>query len=736
MMAEGFLNPYTFVPAFPRDGLPEPLRDGPPPSRARLHPERWSGRIEVALTTETPLLLLDPARAHPPSSGEEEHNVYPVRLRDGRPYLASTAVKGMLRSAFETVTNSRFGVFHGHEELLGFRRDAGFALKLQPVRVAGEGALEEYKTALLQMYDDEGNLLPGPQPRHMEKLQAVIKRKGKNSAKVERIKLEGDNRRLRTDQGERRVDGIAYVTGRTVEGKRFERLFYSETERPKRLKLGRAWKDIISDWDRLIVNYKRASKNGDLRERSAAEGHAAERGERIADGLGQPAWNPHIHDDAYQKLKVGTLCYAFMRGGRVERLYPVLIPRDVYPISPTNLLDESLAPVGSYEDMSPADRLFGWVDQSGKNVRTAYRGRLRIGPVTCLDTAEKAVLEFPLDGLPLAILSAPKPQQGRFYVAESNTRPDQPIQDGTTKADIYRHGRGLRGRKVYWHHAGLDAERHWKPNEGTDPTQVVVGGRYREYLRPRTLIDDSKPLTPDRRLFATAYPEQRDSQNRSISGWVLPGTTFRFTVEVRDVDKYELGALAWLLTLPAGHFHRLGFGRPLGFGSVRLDIEEAELHDGTDYMAYYQSLSEVLPESDWRAVLDAAREAFNSLVEASPALKTVREAILAASRGVPTLPVHYPRLRHEKLDARVSTPPDPQGLQYKWFTANEKIEKGVMMDGRGRSLPRPVGSEPPLEIYLDENGNASASRDTGGRSRSRNGKIGHQERRANRKNRE
>ncbi|MDX3099974.1 TIGR03986 family type III CRISPR-associated RAMP protein [Nonomuraea angiospora] len=712
MKAEGFLNPYTFVPAFPREGLPKQLQDSPPPSRDRLHPERWSGRIEVALTTETPLLLPDPARSQPPSSGEEGHEVYPVRLRDGRPHLGSTAVKGMLRSAFEAVTNSRFGVFSGHDAPLGFRRDAGYALKLVPVYVAGKGVLYRFETALLEMYDDQGNQLLARPPGHMQRLRAIIKRGDQNRMKVVDFVPDSAARVLQPGPGEHLVNGIAYVTGPTVEKKRFERFFYKGPEKPEQLKPARPWEEIAADWDILMSNYKSAHSTAELHERSTAEGRIAKPGERIGDGPGQLAWSPHIHDADHQKLGVGTLCYARLNEDReVERLYPVLIPRDVYSVSPADLLGPSLAPAPTYADMSPADRLFGWVAPNGRSVRpAAYRGRLRVSPVVCTDDSDKAIQTFPADGLPLAILSAPKPQQGRFYVAESAARPDQPIKDGTRKADIYRPGRGLRGRKVYWHHAGLDAEQHWKlPSADADAAQLRAGERYREYVRSRTPVDDSAPLTPDKRRFATTHPEQRDSQNRSISGWVRPGTTFRFTVEVRDVDECELGALAWLLALPAGHFHRLGFGRPLGFGSVRLNIEHAELHKGSDYRAHYRSLSGILPDRDWHAIVNTAIETFNTLVGASPALKTVREAMLAVSRGVPTLPVHYPRVRRIDLHHTAPTPPDPRGLQYKWFTANEQLQGETSARGRGRSLPRPAGTEPPLEIYSDEDKSTSPS---------------------------
>lgn len=44
-----------------------------------------------------------------------------------------------------------------------------------------------------------------------------------------------------------------------------------------------------------------------------------------------------------------------------------------------------------------------------------------------------------------------------------------------------------------------------------------------------------------------------------------------------NLSAVELGALAWLLSLPKEHFFRFGGGKPLGFGSVRLDLESHEI---------------------------------------------------------------------------------------------------------------------------------------------------------------
>ena len=49
--------------------------------------------------------------------------------------IHGTALKGALRSAYEMITASRFGVFHGHDTRLAYRRPATSSLGLLPARV-------------------------------------------------------------------------------------------------------------------------------------------------------------------------------------------------------------------------------------------------------------------------------------------------------------------------------------------------------------------------------------------------------------------------------------------------------------------------------------------------------------------------------------------------------------------------------------------------------------------------
>ena len=108
-----FLNPYTFVRATTRSTEGE-LGDREPPGHDRLIADRYTGKLTVRMEVVTPLLVLDDALA---TTDNEGPTTYGIRKdSQGKPLIPPSAVKGMLRSAYEAITNSRFGVFQGHEK--------------------------------------------------------------------------------------------------------------------------------------------------------------------------------------------------------------------------------------------------------------------------------------------------------------------------------------------------------------------------------------------------------------------------------------------------------------------------------------------------------------------------------------------------------------------------------------------------------------------------------------------
>lgn len=602
-MDDGFHNPYNFVPALPRArAAGTALGDRPPRAHGRYHADLWTGRIEVTMSTVTPLLLLDHAERR---GGDREHRTYPVRVLEGnRPYVASTAVKGMLRTAYEMVTNSRFGVFDG-DRRLGYRRETDTARGLRAVRIQN-GLIHFLERARLPLYGrvrQRGQYLDTKRlPLHGESASAVVRR-----GTVLEI-AQNDASRLR---GSPVVKGWTHVTGQNIKGKLYERFFYEPPGGGGRVEsldehphLERNWRELMQD---------AVEANGSRPERPEPD---------------RPEWSLHLRPEegrAIREFRPPLLAYAELRGTEIVALYPVLVARGLFDKRPRDFLDETLRPASTLEELSPADRVFGWVaDGEGG----AHRGQLRVGPVEPGQGSEPRRIS---GGLTLAALSGPKPTQGRFYLGDTNAASGSvPQPGGRSKVEAgyaATEARTLRGRKVY-------------------------------------------PHQRDGRDYASAEPTD---QNATVEGWVPPGARFSFTIDVTNLDDVELGALVWLLTRD-GLCFKLGAGKPLGFGSVRLEMASAELALGRDLAARYRAFgAEVAPQTPDTAALSKAFEAALT-VAYGPDLPFIA-SFLAAGRGVEG-PVHYPRLAPKA---------EPDGKGFEWFTRNES--------GRRLSLPNLTDGE-------------------------------------------
>lgn len=680
VQGDRFHNPYNFVPALPRKQVTGELGDHAPVGHSRYLPKYWSGRIAVKLTTITPLLIPDAAEM----TESNDHKTYPVRLCvDNKPYLPPTSIKGMLRSAYEAVTNSRLSVFEGHDTRLAYRMPATEGTTAKPARVERRGnnlylrILEESScvggAAKLPRYEKQGRApdkgerrtaLKYPKtnnlPQHGDRVRVKL-----NKGKVTHIEKWTSEDSLSSDW----KLGWVCVTGANIGGKQNERVFIQHDCDPA----VRVTPAITELWENLIADYQKIHKKELKQRESRGQAPTA----YLSNKPGQTAWSRHVYDSNQCKLDEGILCYVELEpdcdltrpqllSGDVTALQPVTISRRLYDQKPSDLLSEKLHPATDISELSPADRIFGWVNQKHRHSEqktsnaNSYKGQLRVHSVQCQTSAQEAVMLFNGLGLPLAILGEPKPAQTRFYTAEN--KKGMPIQLEAEKEHGYKSlERGLRGRKVYPHHATLP-NGYWD-NPTEDRTGMEVDGRYQEYRRP----DGERA---------------RDSQNKSIQGWVNPQTEFTFDIDVVNLSNVELGALLWLLRQPEDAYHRLGGGKPLGFGSVRLEIdwenENSDLRSGENWRQFYGQLTQVdkptiNPDEFIAEYRNAIESDYNSSFDKVPFIT----AFYRCSKGFEDgLPIHYPRLRQQI---------DPEGKNYEWFTNNEA--------GDRLSLPSLVDTE-------------------------------------------
>lgn len=718
-----FHNPYNFIPALPRQGrvTGTELGDRYPVGHHAYLPEYWSGTITVRLTTITPLLIPDAGRLE--LGDNPEHKIFPLRVLDGKPYLSPTSIKGMLRSNYEAITNSRLSVFTGHEDRLAYRIPTDNSKRIYPAVVIqqnnGKKALK-----ILEAPDVLGDV--GRLPRYKKNPSSTEQDKGESSMgltyhRTRDIPQSGDPvwvrlnpdehyarelpRSIRDNLGEQILNNVVtqihyredgsdspegedwrkgwvYISGANINGKIYERIFLEpqDNQRSPEITIGETLEKL---WKELILNYQKTHEKAI--EKRRREGKSPE--DYLGRDPGQTAYSKHIYTPEAQDLSVGTFCYvelnqkpnsSSLNTSNIIALSPVTISRRLYNFPPDNFLDQSLKPAQSMAELSPADRVFGWVQQRQQHSdesQGSYKGQFRIHKVQCETLAEEAIQAFDAP-LPLAILGAPKPEQARFYLAKDQQ--GTPLVDGTMKEQGYKEtAQSLRGRKVYPHHGGLPEgywERPWQ-----DRTQEADNGYYQEYRRPKKKNSQGQK------------EEQRDSQNRSVLAWVKPGTEFSLQVDVINLSDVELGALLYLLQLPSENYHRLGGGKPLGFGSVQLGIVATSLRRGIDWQAFYQAL---LPLPDQEIDLATLISTFKTAVESAYGGKFEKlsfiQAFMQAAKGFNN-PIHYPR---------VTKQPDPEGEAFKWFVQNEQ---GIAADKR-KNLPKQDGKRLALPSLISGDG--------------------------------
>lgn len=721
-----FHNPYNFVPVPPRITTGE-LGDREPAGHDRYYADKYSGKLSVKMTVETPLLLPDTARmtyTDDDEKGITEHKSYPVRVdASGEPHINPTAVKGMLRSAYEAITNSRLSVFKDHDERLAYR---GEATTRSAARIElYKGSLHIRKFVVLpavlvryrkhwsgerdKLAEDDASRTPvqpgramsfagtNVLPKHGQAVWVRVSNRvahaGYRAGHIIGTKVNEIRVRNGGTAPAGFIKGWACVTGANAKDKVYERVFV-ESAGDRHIPLTDDHKRM---WKELITNYQITHKEEIKKRRTRGQ----EPTDYLGDDPGKTAFSVQIHDHHYARLEDGTLCYLIEEGHVIKAIVPVIISRQLHEVPPDSLLSDSLKPVSLIEDvrnargeisysseMSPGERLFGCIrqkrkDKNGKDKNfsgtvAAYRGQVRIGTITCRGIKEESqdgtdahkadVIQLfggeqnPDSWLPLNILGQPKPQQGRFYVAKNQQCDAQDPGQTNVKAG-YSAAKSLRGRKVYPHHNLSDqiSTEYWK-NSLSAELKSELTTYYREFRRPQRFNRETKKME-----------DQRDSQNRSVSGWVKPQTEFAFDIHFINLSLVELGALIWLLTLQDG-YHRFGGGKPFGFGSVKLELDsdKGEILKGSELRKKYLAVDlENVPDVPQPTKPSDCLSAFDAAINNYPNGRLMIESFLAAARGF-VKPVHYPR---------TSVAPNPEGESFKWFVENNRN------DGLKTTLP-------------------------------------------------
>jgi len=631
-----------------------------------------SGRLKCKITTQTPLFISDSHAVEVKTVGEKgkekEHPSYRFfrcENDEGKDEIAlpASSLRGMLRATYEAATNSCFSVFTG-DKRLSYHLPPEDALKLIPARVIQKGD-QLYLDILNGMTTvNIGEKPDGPQyaawimqytplrpsrtkdraPRspysvrrfvslsrlgHEDPCEAVIelvKHPLRNFEFWNVVQIAPSGSHLKPSRPDQKIiHGYLCITNQNIQNKHDERIFFSAGS-PVRIPLPdtvrQRYRELIKDYqdrhaDEVQKRLKRRDKNPSVPPPDEPEGDEA-------------AFSRFILDPAETDLHDGSLVYVMLepagRTARVAFIVPVSVPRVVYEQTIADRLapdakDDDLHKCRSYDALCPACRAFGWVygsdDRSmpilASDELAAYAGRINV----TYGKAKNITGKFDAT---LAILSSPKPTTTRFYLRPLNGADPQDGRDDLQVNYNVEARQQLRGRKFY-RHQGKQC-------------------RNQEYSSPNGKETD---------------------QNRTLKDIVEAGSTFEFEITFENLTEVELGALLWTLELEGWH-HRLGFAKPLGFGSLTIAVQEFELLDPkARYEDFMPGWKPVLSEKFWYveqfkvAMKNRYGRDFNEL-------DNIRdlEALLAES---PDLPVHYPRS---------SRKPQPDGKNYEWFMGNKR----------------------------------------------------------------
>ena len=290
----------------------------------------WTGHIPIKITTVTPLVLLKDDGRERDTTNHQTYDVHDC--------IPESSLRGMLRSAYEVVTNSRYSCFgNEHKERLAYRMDTREAPKLIPAIIKKgnqQGKLvvhlytgtstptpkgpkrngdDQEKAMYAAMLDQDLEYVHGDIPKTGDRVWAQITLYQHNRpfylywAADKVWSTQQQPNRPNTPPGARIVEGYVFRTNENIKGKHDERIFfYDKPNMPQIEKV--IDDDRIKDWKKLIKNYRDAHPDDDIFNRKDINNNPQEPWDTFTKDRDRDnrkiieyAWSPHLYQDSNHK---------------------------------------------------------------------------------------------------------------------------------------------------------------------------------------------------------------------------------------------------------------------------------------------------------------------------------------------------------------------------------------------------------------------------------------------------
>ncbi|MDR0838920.1 MAG: TIGR03986 family CRISPR-associated RAMP protein [Oscillospiraceae bacterium] len=525
-----FVNPYNFVTL--EDSCEKKNRDIPI-NAERSGETLYTGEFVCELTTLTPLFIPNTTNDNTfPDTAKQNLDKYNSALEpDGKketetsksydffsysdmsikgatptqsPVIPGSSIRGVIRSVFETVTNSCMSTSDGKETPL-YRRTPAAKSKFGVIK---NGKLYYSGTEKLLVKVDNPNYSAHPFGAGLPLLRGLANGQEiwvtpTQDRFIKKIKnRDGTFKMISLNRGVASKNPVGEgVCGYYLKGepfgtkKHFDAVMVPNlTSKPY----------VLTDRDK-----ERLKKLIELYSHDK-------------DGVNQTLGHNEYKD--FLDAEVKPVYYSEV-GGKYY-ISPASITKEVFDRTIAGILQHQ----GGFNACSRADNLceachlFGMIEK-GEMAKT------RSSRVSFRDAIARDAGDYMGDVTSMAILGSPKITATEFYMQQPRKNNDVFNYDYETinkqssllRDDAVR----LRGRKYYWHH-------------GTEPKSAGLDDKPKQY---------------------------------QITRPVLKGKTFVFTVAFERLTLDELRKLRYSLELDETHAHKMGHGKPIGYGSARVKID-------------------------------------------------------------------------------------------------------------------------------------------------------------------
>ena len=582
-----FINPYNFVPVnlnrTPRSDITQP-QENP-----------LTGYLDCRIRCRTPLAVPDVSRK---KEIAEEHFSYPFFTIDGggsggdtpgkgTPMIPGSAIRGVIRGVYETLTDSCFGSMQADTKITA-RNKNPFRPGLLIRRVVNSKETWELHEAERRLIVTDRRFY---ETMDLRKIGAVLYNERelmyRTGDKVEFEFVPRDGKAAGYSKRNHEVGKYVNIvsggrhSGYICIGENAPRRHFQSIFEDKRA-VGRVTQDDFARLEAVLKAYRDSSVNREYQKKHNG-----------------------YKDYEYAKAR-GIIPVYYSQDGRIRYLSFASIGRKAFARTLNDKAGtKSHQACDSRKNLCPACALFGTVEGE------AAGSKIRFTDARCCNYEPKLLRR----NVTFEELGSPRMSYFPFYLRASKPKADydQGYDSGMLE---------IRGRKYYWHHV------------------------------------------PDMDKYV-----ERNNRNATFDV-VRPGAEFKFRIYFDGITEHQLELLAAAVHLNEntidGHYcHKLGHGKPLGYGSVKIAIDQCGIrkYANSDGMGIWSEAQ--YPIQDQGQCYDCGKETYE-------ALRIITD--FNALKGLPEDIVSYPKvLLDEKYEALRNQLKENILASHKWFSDNYKL---------------------------------------------------------------